>query len=74
MEDIQDLQERKRKIRERTEKFFPNIKVESDMNSTYTMMQNFSILEKILISLKTIRRLDTMHGTYSEWIICLIKE
>lgn len=35
LEDIQDIAERKRRIKERTEKFFPSIKVESDPNSTF---------------------------------------
>lgn len=33
LEDIQDLQQRKKIIKERTEKFFPNVKVESNTDS-----------------------------------------
>lgn len=53
LEDIHDMTERKRRIKERTEKFFPSIKVESDPNSNYKIMKHFSINDKTLILAKT---------------------
>ena len=34
LEEITDMQERKAKIRERAEKFFPNVDVQADQTST----------------------------------------
>ena len=41
LEDIADIQERRRKIKERAERFFPDIKVESNPDSTSSSNQEF---------------------------------
>lgn len=38
LEDIADMHERRQKIRERAEKFFPDVKVESNPDSTPTLI------------------------------------
>jgi hypothetical protein len=66
LEEIEDLQERKEKIKARMEQFYPELKVQAG-DSTLPPIQNSSTKEKRPTSQRSNCSCERIVGTYSGW-------